>query len=103
MGRNNRPNNLDENRGETMTFTFSNTLNYLKTIHGKHSINALLGTETISSKSSITGGSRQNFDNSTDPFRYLDYGSSTNAYSFRHGSRLVPAILLCFGNVRLHE
>jgi TonB-dependent starch-binding outer membrane protein SusC len=81
MGRNNRPNNLDENRGETMTFTFSNTLNYLKTIHGKHSINALLGTETISSKSSITGGSRQNFDNSTDPFRYLDYGSSVNAYS----------------------
>jgi TonB-linked SusC/RagA family outer membrane protein len=81
MGRNNRPNNLDENRGESMTFTFSNTLNYLKTIRGKHSINALLGTETISSKTSITGGSRQRFDNSTDPFRYLDYGSSTNAYS----------------------
>ena len=32
MGRNNKPNNLDENRGETMTFTFSNTLNYVKTI-----------------------------------------------------------------------
>jgi TonB-linked SusC/RagA family outer membrane protein len=81
MGRNNKPNNLDENFGQTMTFTFSNTLNYLKTIHGKHSINALLGVETISSKSSGIGGSRQNFDNSTDPFRYLDYGSTTNAYS----------------------
>lgn len=76
MGRNNKPNNLDENRGETMTFTFSNTLNYLKTINGKHSINALLGTETISSKSNGIGGSRQYFDNSTGPFRYLDYGAT---------------------------
>jgi TonB-dependent starch-binding outer membrane protein SusC len=81
QGRNNRPNNLDENFGQAMTFTFSNTLNYQKTINGKHSINALLGTEDISSKSSGVGGSRQNFDNSTDPFRYLDYGSSLNAYS----------------------
>ncbi|MFI5131074.1 MAG: SusC/RagA family TonB-linked outer membrane protein, partial [Chitinophagales bacterium] len=81
MGRNNRPNNLDENYGQTMTFTFSNTLNYLKTIGGKHSINALLGTENISSKSSGIGGSRQNFDNSTDPFRYLDYGSTSNLYN----------------------
>ncbi|HKZ67464.1 MAG TPA: SusC/RagA family TonB-linked outer membrane protein, partial [Chitinophagaceae bacterium] len=81
MGRNNKPNNLDENRGETMTFTFSNTLSYLKTINKDHSINALLGTETISSKSNGVGGSRQNFDNSSNSFRYLDYGSSTNAYS----------------------
>lgn len=76
MGRNNKPNNLDENRGETMTFTFSNTLNYLKTINSKHSINALLGTESISSKSSGIGGSRQYFDNSSGPFRYLDYGAT---------------------------
>jgi TonB-linked SusC/RagA family outer membrane protein len=80
MGRNNKPNNLDENRGEVMNFTFSNTLNYLKTINGKHSINALLGTENISSKSSGIGGSRQYYDNSTGPFRYLDYGL-TNPYS----------------------
>lgn len=81
MGRNNRPDNLDENRGESMTFTFSNTLNYLKTINGVHSINALIGTENISSKSSGIGGSRQNFDNNTGPFRYLDYGSTNNLYN----------------------
>ncbi|MFT3683278.1 MAG: TonB-dependent receptor [Ferruginibacter sp.] len=81
MGRNNKPNNLDENRGETMTFTFTNTLNYNKTINSKHSINALAGVESIDSKSSGIGGSRQNFDNSTAPFRYLDYGSTTNIYS----------------------
>lgn len=81
MGRNNKPNNLDENFGQVMTFTFSNTLNYLKTINGKHTINALLGTEDISSKSSGIGGSRQNFDNTTNPFRYLDYGSTSNIYN----------------------
>lgn len=81
MGRNNKPNNLDENRGEATTFTFSNTLNYVKTLNSKHNINALLGTENISSKSSGIGGSRQFFDNSTDPFRYLDYGGTRNIYS----------------------
>jgi TonB-linked SusC/RagA family outer membrane protein len=81
LGRNNRPNNLDENRGQDMTFTFSNTLNYVKTINDLHSINLLLGMENINSKESAIGGSRQNFDNTTDPFRYLDYGSTNNAYS----------------------
>lgn len=81
LGRNNRPNNLDENRGQDMTFTFSNTLNYVKTINDLHSINLLLGMENINSKQSAIGGSRQNFDNTTDAFRYLDYGSTNNAYS----------------------
>ena len=81
MGRNNRPNSLNENRGQSMTFTFSNTLNYIKTINEKHAVNVLLGTENITSKSSAIGGARENFDNTTDPFRYLDYGSLTNIYS----------------------
>lgn len=78
MGRNNKPNNLDENRGEAMNFTFSNTLNYVTILNDKHSINALAGTEYISYKTSGIGGSRQNFDNATNPFRYLDYGSAPN-------------------------
>lgn len=80
-GRNNRPNGLDENRGQNMTFTFSNTLNYLKTINENHSVDLLLGMENINSKSAAIGGSRQNFDNTSNSFRYLDYGSTTNAYS----------------------
>ncbi|RYY57416.1 MAG: TonB-dependent receptor [Chitinophagaceae bacterium] len=81
MGRNNKPNNLDENFGDAMTFTFTNTLNYTKTFGGLHSINALVGTENISTRTSGVGGSRQNFDNSTGPFRYLDYGSDVNKSS----------------------
>src|SRR3970040_276675 len=81
MGRNNRPNNLDENRGQNMTFTFSNTLNYIKTINENHRVDFLLGMENINSKSAAIGGSRQNFDNTTNSFRYFDFGSTTNAYS----------------------
>ncbi|RTY84845.1 TonB-dependent receptor [Flavobacterium sp. GSP27] len=74
LGRNNRPNVLDENRGQGMTFTFTNTLNYVKTINEKHSVNLLLGQESITSDAAAIGGSRQNFDNTSDSFRYLDYG-----------------------------
>ena len=81
QGRNNRPNNLDENRGQEMTFTFSNTLNYIKTFNEVHSLNLLLGSESINSDSAAIGGSRQNFDNTSSNFRYLDYGSTTNVYS----------------------
>jgi len=96
MGRNNRPNNLDENRGDAMTFTFTNTLNYLKTVHQKHSINAMVGTENITSKSSAIGGSRQNFNNATSAFQYLDYGSTSNAYS--SGSSTSFALLSFFAS-----
>jgi TonB-dependent starch-binding outer membrane protein SusC len=81
LGRNNKPNNLDENFGQAMTFTFTNTLNYTKIINSRHSINALIGTENISSKTNGIGGSRQNFDNTTGAFRYLDYGSDLNKSS----------------------
>ncbi|WP_316734752.1 TonB-dependent receptor [Pedobacter aquatilis] len=81
QGRNNKPNNLDENRGEVMNFTFTNTLNYQKTFADKHNVNFLLGAENISSKSSAIGGSRQNFNKSTSGFQYLDYGSLTNIYN----------------------
>ncbi|WP_394775280.1 SusC/RagA family TonB-linked outer membrane protein [Flavobacterium sp.] len=81
MGRKNRPSYLNEDMGQTMTFTFTNTLNYVKTINEKHSINALLGTESISSKYAWINGTRQNYDTTTDSFRYLDYGGTNKMSS----------------------
>lgn len=77
MGRNNRPNSLNENRGQDMTFTLSNTLNYVKTFNDVHSLNLLLGIENISNKFSNLGGSRNNFQNSSPEFQYLDYGNTS--------------------------
>jgi len=89
LGRNNRPNSLNENRGEDITFTWSNTLNYVKTFNDDHSLNVLVGSEIIKNKQSAIGGARSNFDNDTDPFRYLDFGnlgSSTKPYPYSSGS-----------------
>jgi len=96
QGRQNRPSNLNENRGEATTFTFTNTLNYTKTIAEKHSINALLGEETVSYNQSAVGGSRTNYNNTTDPFRYLDYGSDTDKNS--SGSAQMWNLISFFGS-----
>jgi hypothetical protein len=47
LGRN-EPNGLDENRGQDMAFTFTNTLNYIKTFNDLHNVNLLLENESIS-------------------------------------------------------
>lgn len=76
LGRRNRPNNLGELRGEAFTFTFSNTLNYLKTFNERHNFSALLGTELVSNYESFIGASRARFPYTVDEFRYLDQGGS---------------------------
>ncbi|GAA4940796.1 TonB-dependent receptor [Algibacter agarivorans] len=76
LGRRNRPNNLGELRGEAFTFTFSNTLNYLKTFNERHDFSAMLGTELVSNYESFIGASRSRFPYTVDEFRYLDQGGS---------------------------
>lgn len=97
LGRINRPSSLNESMGQDMTFTFSNTLNYIKTIDGKHSINALFGTETIMNKGENIGGSREDFVNTDDPFRYLDYGG-LNIRNRSGGSAGSWALISFFGS-----
>tara|TARA_R110002074_G_C12546298_1_gene666177 strand:- start:1685 stop:4714 length:3030 start_codon:yes stop_codon:yes gene_type:complete len=74
LGRRNRPNNLGELRGEAFTFTFSNTLNYLKTFNERHDFSAMVGTELVSNYESFIGASRARFPYTVDEFRYLDQG-----------------------------
>ncbi len=75
-GRKNRPNNLNEERGDARTITFNNTLNYTKTLKDKHEISALVGTEFIQNYSSSIGASRTRYATFTNTFRYLDYGNT---------------------------
>lgn len=86
LGRQNRPTNLNEERGENRTITWNNTLNYNKTF-GKHSINAVGGTEFISNYDSSIGASRQRYDYTNDTFRYLDFGGTeSNIWNSGSGS-----------------
>jgi TonB-linked SusC/RagA family outer membrane protein len=101
LGRNNRPNSLNEYRGQDVTFVWSNTLNYQKTFNDVHDINVLVGSEFIKSKESWIRGIRSNFDNSSDSFQYLDYGglgSSNTPYPFAAGNESSWALLSYFAS-----
>ncbi|CAN5788326.1 TonB-dependent receptor [soil metagenome] len=73
-GRQNRPTNLSESRGQDATITWTNTLNYAKKID-LHSFSVLLGSEFITNKSSGIGASRARYSNSDPAFQYIDFGA----------------------------
>ncbi len=75
LGRQNRPNSLNEVRGEDMTFTWNNSLSYSKEFED-HTIDALLGSEFITSRISTLNASRTRFDFTQPNFRYIDFGST---------------------------
>ncbi len=97
LGRQNRPNNLNEERGEARTITFNNTLSYIKNLNDKHDISALVGTEYIDNYSSSIGASRSRFDITDKTFRYLDYGG-TEADLWNGGSASEWALFSLFGS-----
>ncbi|MRT93041.1 TonB-dependent receptor [Ancylomarina sp. 16SWW S1-10-2] len=76
LGRQNRPNNLSEERGEARTITFNNTLNYTKTFNERHDFSAMIGTEYIDNYESSIGASRSRFPYTSSKFQYLDYGGT---------------------------
>ncbi len=74
-GRQNRPNGLDENRGEAFTYTWNNTLNFIRS-YGKHAVNALVGSEFIDNYESSISASRRRYEYDTKTFTYIDFGST---------------------------
>ncbi|MNX68795.1 TonB dependent receptor [compost metagenome] len=86
LGRKNRPNSLNEDRGQESTITWNNTLNYGKTI-GKHLINGMVGTEYIKNYSSSIGATRNRFDYTAPEFQFIDYGNTlTNLWNGGNGA-----------------
>lgn len=73
-GRQNRPTNLSEDRGQEATITWTNTLNYAKKID-LHSFSVLVGSEFITNHSSSIGASRARYSNSDPAFQYIDFGA----------------------------
>lgn len=73
LGRQNRPNSLNEDRGQETTITWTNTLNYSKIIQ-KHTFSALVGSEFITNKSSSIGATRSRYERINSAFQYIDFG-----------------------------
>ncbi|UIR54985.1 TonB-dependent receptor [Sphingobacterium sp. SRCM116780] len=76
LGRINRPNGLNEDRGDDYTLTWNNVFNYNKTI-GDHQINALAGTEFITNNGSSINASRRRYEYESDRFQYMNLGGTT--------------------------
>ena len=96
LGRQNRPSNLDESRGESFTLTWNNPLSYAKQFE-RHNINAVAGTEFISNYESSIGASRQRYDYTNDTFRYLDFGG-TESDIWNSGSGSEWALMSVFAS-----
>jgi len=70
-------NSLAVNRSNTLEWVWNNTLNYSKTFADNHSINILLGSETLDSKSEYLAASRSTFAVENPDFWYLSAGESS--------------------------
>ncbi|MFD2101332.1 SusC/RagA family TonB-linked outer membrane protein [Flagellimonas iocasae] len=97
LGRQNRPNSLNESRGEAFTLTVNNTLNYKTHLNEKHDLSALIGMEYITNYASSIGASRARFPYTTGQFRYLDYGG-TELDIWNSGSASEWALFSYFGS-----
>lgn len=97
LGRQNRPNSLNESRGEAFTLTVNNTLNYKTLLNEKHDLSALIGMEYITNYASSIGASRARFPYTTEEFRYLDYGG-TELDIWNSGSASEWALFSYFGS-----
>lgn len=76
LGRQNRPNQLAEERGQDFNFTWNNTLTYNRKFN-KHDISAMVGSEYISNYASGISASRTRYAYDRSTFQYIDFGSET--------------------------
>ena len=95
-GRQNRPTNLAEERGQETTITWTNTLNYSKTIQ-KHTLSALAGTEYISNNNAGLSASRSRYGYTNSAFQYIDFGG-TQVDVWNGGGESKWALFSLFGS-----
>lgn len=91
----NNPNRLTVTDDRNHTLTFSNFINYNKTV-GHHNFTALLGTEAIKSSYYEIGGTDMNFANQSSTLTYLNNGLGVKTvFETQQGN----ALLSYFGKI----
>ena len=95
----NNPSRLTVSTSTNMNIVWNNTLSYNKTFNTVHNVIVLAGTEAISNKNNIHGGTDRDFANQDPRFRYIGNGNgligSTTAFEGQNES----ALFSLFGNV----
>ena len=94
----NSPSRLSVSTATNTNFIWNNTLRYNKTFNGVHNINAIAGTEAISNKNTIHGGSDHNFPEQIGNLRFLGNGLNITSQNVFEGEQQW-ALFSLFGNL----
>ena len=78
----NSPSRLSVSSSTNMNFIWNNTVRYNKIFNGVHNFNLLAGTEAITNKSNIHGGTDSKFSDQIPSIRYLGNGLGLNKTVF---------------------
>lgn len=93
----NSPSRLASSAADNLNLIWNNTIRFNKTIAGKHSLNAVAGTEAISNRVTVQGGSDSKFQDQIPSLRYLGLGLNITKNVFE--SEQEWALFSLFGNV----
>jgi TonB-linked SusC/RagA family outer membrane protein len=94
----NNPSRLTVSSSTNMNIVWNNTFSYNKTFKSIHNISLLAGTEAISNKNNLHGGTDRDFANQTSRFRYIGNGNGLIGSTSAFESQTESALFSLFGN-----
>lgn len=94
----NNPSRLTVSTSTNINLVWNNTFNFNKTFNNLHNISLLAGTEAISYKNNLHGGTDRDFANQTPDFRYLGNGSGLIGSTTAFENQSESALFSLFGN-----
>lgn len=94
----NNPSRLTVSSATNMNMVWNNTLSFNKTFRSVHNITVLAGTEAISNKNNLHGGTDRDFANQSARFRFIGNGSGLIGSTTAFESQNESALFSLFGN-----
>src|SRR5688572_21264921 len=94
----NNPSRLTVSTSTNINIVWNNTLAYNKTFNAIHNVSALAGTEAISNKNSMHGGTDRDFANQAPRFRYIGNGNGLIGSTTAFESQVESALFSLFAN-----
>ena len=79
------PNGFSEWSGYSSSWTWTNTLNYSKTLWKDHQLKVLVGTEEKNNYNREVGGRRTGYTSNSPSYRFLNTGSPTSLTNYSFG------------------
>ncbi|MEP6710895.1 MAG: TonB-dependent receptor [Ferruginibacter sp.] len=94
----NNPSRLTVSTSTNINLIWNNTLSYNRVFNSVHNVSLLAGTEAISNKNNLHGGTDRDFANQTSAFRYIGNGNGLIGSTTSFESQNESALFSLFGN-----